>query len=184
MALDMTPEQKAIGRGNFNRAVGKLAVDDNGMTRRQFMQGLIAAGAAVPVAAAAYYGYSTIQRPVKAALIGAGDEGGVLVGEHNPAYLEFVAYSDIRPSNQRRIFEDERVTNKASPRKGFKFHYGNEAPKNIRLRTDYKDILRDPEIEAVVIAVPLHLHAKIAMEAMEAGKHVLCEKLMAWNIDL
>ena len=34
----------------------------------------------------------------------------------------------------------------------------------------------------VVIALPLHLHAKVSMEAMEAGKHVLCEKLMAWNI--
>ena len=34
----------------------------------------------------------------------------------------------------------------------------------------------------VVIALPLHLHAQVAIEAMEAGKHVLCEKLMAWNI--
>ena len=38
------------------------------------------------------------------------------------------------------------------------------------------------DIEAVVIALPLHLHAPVAMEAMRAGKHVLSEKLMAWNI--
>ena len=41
---------------------------------------------------------------MKAGLIGAGDEGGVLAGEHNPAYVQFIAYSDIRPSNQARIF--------------------------------------------------------------------------------
>ena len=37
----------------------------------------------------------------------AGDEGGVLVGEHNPEYLEFVACCDVRPTNKRRIFDGE-----------------------------------------------------------------------------
>src|SRR5688572_23217839 len=111
MALDMTPEQKAIGKENFNRVVGKLAgQDQQGITRRDFMRGLIAAGAVVPISAAAYFGYTNsafANRPVKAGLIGAGDEGGVLVGDHNPAYVEFVAYSDIRPTNQNRIFTGE-----------------------------------------------------------------------------
>ena len=34
----------------------------------------------------------------------------------------------------------------------------------------------------VVIALPLHLHAPVAIDCLQAGKHVLCEKLMAWNI--
>jgi predicted dehydrogenase len=192
MALDMSPEQKAVGKDNFNRVVGKLAEADQqappqGMTRRQFMQGMIAAGATVPVSAAAYYGYRahgfpTTMRPVKAALIGAGDEGGVLVGEHNPNFVQFIAYSDIRPSNQNRIFEDEKLTNANSPRRGFKHHYGNDARNHIHLYADYKELLRNPDIELVVIALPLHLHAQVAIEAMEAGKHVLCEKLMGWNI--
>src|SRR5439155_1078338 len=38
------------------------------------------------------------------------------------------------------------------------------------------------DIEAVVIALPLHLHAPVAIACMNAGKHVLCEKLMAWNV--
>lgn len=185
MALDMTPEQKAIGRANFQRAVGKLAeapTVGEGVTRRRFMQGLVAAGATAPVAAAAYFGYSNSAftgRPVKAALIGAGDEGGVLAGEHNPAYLEIVATSDIRPSNFReRIFKGEPNT----PRRGLNFHYGNNCKDRIPNHVDYREVLNNPDIEAVVIALPLHLHAKVAMEAMEAGKHVLCEKLMAWNI--
>src|SRR5580692_5280349 len=124
MALDMTPEQKEIGKGNFNRVVGKLADTkmpaESGLTRRRFMQGLVAAGATVPVSAAAYFGYRTHtfpnnMRPVKAGIIGVGDEGGVLVGEHNPNFVEFIAYSDIRPSNQKRIFEDEQRTNASSP---------------------------------------------------------------------
>jgi predicted dehydrogenase len=192
MALDMTPEQKAIGKDNFNRAIGQLAAADaapaRGMTRRNFMKGLVVAGAVAPVAAAAYYGYASERfgngghRAVRAGIIGTGDEGGVLVGEHNPQYLEFIAYSDIRPSNQKRIFEDERISKPASPRKGFKFHYGNDAQQHITLYEDYRQLLDNPEIEAVVIALPLNLHKQVAIEAMRKGKHVLCEKLMARNI--
>jgi predicted dehydrogenase len=189
MALDMTPEQKAIGKANFHRAVGKLAEADRqgGLTRRRFMQGLIAGGAVAPVAAAAYFGYSLSplrDRPVKAGLIGAGDEGGVLVGEHNPAFLKFIAYSDIRPSNRERIFVGEKDANGRfrSPRKGFNYHYGNNARNEIRLYENYRELLANPDIEMVVIALPLHLHAQVAIDALRAGKHVLCEKLMAWNI--
>lgn len=195
MALDMTPEQKDVGKGNFNRVVGKLAdgnaqVDDHGpqgITRRRFMQGMVAAGATVPISAAAFFGYRyhgfpTDMKPVKAALIGAGDEGGVLIGEHNPNFVKFIAYSDIRPSNQRRIFIDEKATNPNSPRRGFNFHYGSNAKNHIRLYENYHELLQNPEIDLVVIALPLHLHAEVAIEAMEQGKHVLCEKLMGWNI--
>lgn len=41
---------------------------------------------------------------------------------------------------------------------------------------DYKDILKNPAIDAVVIAVPTNFHFKLAQEALAAGKHVLCEK--------
>lgn len=175
MALDVTPEQKEIGKANFHRVVGQRYE----LNRREFMKGVLAAGAVLPVSAALYYGYQKLDgSPVKAGLIGAGDEGGVLVGEHNPAYLEFVAYSDIRPTNCRRIFEGEPT----GPRKGFNRIYGAEASKRIRFYENYRDLLEDKEIEAVVIALPLHLHAPVAIEAMRAGKHVLCEKLMAWNV--
>jgi predicted dehydrogenase len=174
MALDLTAEQQAIGKANFQRVVG-----EHGVTRRDFMKGLLAAGATLPISAAVYYGYQKLNgNPVRAGLIGAGDEGGVLVGFHNPDFLRFVAYSDIRPSNQERIFKGE----PAGPRKGFNWHYGKDAARHIKKYEDYKDLLADKDIEAVVIALPLHLHAPVAIEAMRAGKHVLCEKLMAWNV--
>ncbi len=174
MALDLTQEQKEIGKANFERMVGH-----HGLSRREFMKGMLATGSVLPVSAAVYFGYQKLQgRPVKAGLIGAGDEGGVLVGEHNPEFLQFIAVSDIRPSNQERIFKGE----PNPPRLGFEKKYGKEARQNIKLYKDYKELLADKDIEAVVIALPLHLHAPVAIDAMRAGKHVLCEKLMAWNI--
>lgn len=185
MALDLTPEQREIGKANFHRAVGQLAAEsEGGVTRRDFMKGMLATGAALPVGAAAYYGYShdkVAGRPVKAALIGAGDEGGVLAGFHNPQYLEFVAVCDVRPYNQKRIFTGD-PTYPISPRKGFNRIYGKDAAKKIKVYTDYKEILENKEIEAVVIALPLNLHAPVAIDCMKAKKHVLCEKLMAYNI--
>ena len=172
MSLYTSPEQKEAGQKAFADAV---------MNRRTFMKGFMAAaGAAAAVTPAAYFGYKALEgNPVKAGLIGGGDEGGVLVGSHQPEFLHFIAYSDIRPFNQARIFKAEPSP---SPRKGFNSFYGKDADKQIKLYPDYRQLLDDPNIEAVVIALPLHLHAPVAIEAMRKGKHVLCEKLMAWNI--
>jgi predicted dehydrogenase len=180
MALDLTPDEKLYGKANFTEVTHDL-------TRRGFMKSLVVAGGAVAVAGAAgYFGYQKLGgKPVKAALIGGGDEGGVLIGEHNPEFLEFVAVCDIRPTQMRRIFEGEGAT---SLRKGFKFHYGKDCDKpggthQIRKYRDYRKMLEnEKEVEAVVIATPLVSHAPIVIACLKAGKHVLCEKLMARTI--
>jgi predicted dehydrogenase len=180
MALDLTAEQKELGKGNANAAAGEL-------TRRGFMKSMaIGAAGLAPVAAATYYGYEAIHgKPVKAALIGTGDEGGVLMGDHDPKYLEFVALCDIRPYNRKRIIEGEPAP---SPRKGFKNIYGADRTKEVEQKHFYTDVAemltKEPELEAVVIALPLHLHAPVAIQCMKAGKHVLCEKLMARTVGL
>jgi UDP-2-acetamido-3-amino-2,3-dideoxy-glucuronate N-acetyltransferase len=50
---------------------------------------------------------------------------------------------------------------------------------HIRHTNSYKDILRDPTVEAVVIATPVKTHYRIAREALLAGKHVFVEKPLA-----
>lgn len=48
---------------------------------------------------------------------------------------------------------------------------------------DYRKILDDKSIEAVVIATPSHQHREIAVAALQAGKHVYCEAPLATTID-
>lgn len=52
-----------------------------------------------------------------------------------------------------------------------------------RLYSDYRKLLEDPEVDSVVIATPLYCHFQMAMDAMDAGKNVYCEKAMAYTIE-
>jgi predicted dehydrogenase len=190
MALDLTPEQKAAGKANFEQAAGDLAragkmntMATGGTDRRDFLKATLAAGAVVPVSAAVYFGYQSWKgnKAVKTAMIGTGDEGGVLIGDHNPEYNEFVAVCDIRPTNLKRIFDGEA----SGPRKGLNRIYGKDTAAKIRSFDNLDALLAEKDklgLEAVVVATPLNTHDVIAKKCMDAGLHVLCEKLMARDI--
>ena len=49
----------------------------------------------------------------------------------------------------------------------------------LRTTTDHREILADPEVDAVVIATPANTHCQLGCEALEAGKHIFVEKPMA-----
>jgi predicted dehydrogenase len=55
------------------------------------------------------------------------------------------------------------------------------APK--RVFADYHEMLADPELHAVVVSLPNSLHYPITLRALEAGKHVLCEKPPTLNAE-
>jgi predicted dehydrogenase len=154
----LNEQQRQIGKDNFSDALR--------LTRREMLSGL----AAIPSVTAFYWGYDRLKGdPVRAALIGAGDQGRAHIGSVNPDYIRFAAFSDIRPSNQKKA------------RVAFEAKYGVEA-RRIELVEDYHKLLNRDDIEMVIIALPLHLHAAASIEALEKGKHVLSEKLMAKTV--
>jgi len=50
---------------------------------------------------------------------------------------------------------------------------------DVRFTTDYREVLKDPEIDLVIIGTRQDLHAKLIIESLDAGKWVYCEKPMA-----
>src|SRR5512136_1077205 len=48
---------------------------------------------------------------------------------------------------------------------------------------DYHDLLAKPDIEAVAINAPPRFHEEMTLEAIKAGKHVLCEKPLAQTVE-
>src|SRR5580692_6654101 len=52
-----------------------------------------------------------------------------------------------------------------------------------RTYADYRQLLQDPSLDAVLIATPQHLHAEPFIDAMDAGKHVYIEKTMAFTVE-
>lgn len=52
-----------------------------------------------------------------------------------------------------------------------------------KVYTDYKEMLADKDIDAVIVAATNTTHAEMTMAALKAGKHVMCEKPMATHLE-
>lgn len=183
--MELSPEQVKTGKANFAETaasteleVGKNA-DGSTFTRRDFLKGAAAAGTGL---GAYYFGYKALDGdPVKVGFIGTGDEGNVLISEHPPEYMEIVAIADLRPANIERTFKGSHPV----ARRGLNATMGEANAAKVKTYKDHKELIAAKDelgLEAVVVAVPLSQHAPIVMEALNAGLHVLCEKLMAHNV--
>ncbi len=181
----LTPEQKQIGSDNYYEAVG--------VTRRDFIKGVVSTGVVSGAGLGAmYFGYGNkMSEPVRVGIIGVGDEGNVLIGGCTPDYVQVKAIADIRPSSIHRAFHGDWSSDAAlAARPGLIKQYGYASEDQARKEITVYDqsnggmeaLLNDKSIDAVIIALPLFLHAPIAIQAMQRGKHVLTEKLMAHNV--
>ena len=103
-----------------------------------------------------------MEKKLRVAIIGC---GGIANGKHMPALrtipeAEMVAFCDLI---------EERAENA-------KKAYGTE---DAKVYTDYKEMLKDSTIDVVHVCTPNRSHSFISIDALHAGKHVLCEKPMA-----
>lgn len=180
----LSAEERENGRDNYYSALSEY----DQVNRRDFIRNTMAIGGATAIGAGAmYFGYQRPIKRVRVCVIGTGDEGNVLIGAINPDYVQVTAVCDMRPSSIHRAFHGDWSSDNAKRvRKGLMDVYGwkteEEARKHVREYKDWKEAVKDPNIDGVIIATPLFLHAPIAIAAMQNGKHVLCEKLMAHNV--
>lgn len=90
--------------------------------------------------------------------------------------------ADIHAESFRIMPEEAEVIAVASPTPGNaaslakKFHIPN-------VYTDYKEMLKNPDIEMVTITAPNRLHCQMTVDIANAGKHVVCEKPLCMTLE-
>lgn len=102
------------------------------------------------------------KRKTRVGIIGV---GGIARGAHIPGYqklpdVELVAFCDIIPERAKQGVEE----------------FGAPGAKAYE---DYRELLARDDIDAVSVCTPNAVHAEITIAALDAGKHVICEKPMA-----
>jgi predicted dehydrogenase len=128
-------------------------------TRRNFI-GNVATGLAGTLATGRVLGAND---RVRIGIIGVGDRGTQLAREAIACPgTELSAFADIYT---RRLEDAAKLAPAA------------------RTYSDYRQLLDDPSLDAVLIATPQHLHAEPFIAAMDSGKHVYIEKAMAFTVE-
>ena len=101
-------------------------------------------------------------KPVKTGIIGCGSIGNVHAEQYDETPLaELRTVCDLLPDKAEAV----------------RAKFGA-----YRSCVDYRELLADPDIEAVSVCLPNDLHHPVTLAALEAGKHVLCEKPVALNL--
>jgi len=112
-------------------------------------------------------------KKINVAQIGCGRMGrGDMVNTMTEPLARVVAVCDL---DSRRLAAGKKMAEDYYTQRG-------EAGVNIKTFHDYREVLASPEIDAVVITVPDHSHALVAIEAAVAGKHVYLQKPVTYNI--
>lgn len=140
----------------------------DGLSRRDFLKGSVVTAAAIGLGTVGVFSHAKAEMigpndTINAAFIGVGAEGSMLLGKGvNVPNVKWVACCDIQPSHLKN---------------------GLNIAKGAEGYEDYHRLLERKDIQAICTAVPLALHAPLAIEALKAGKHVFSEKMMAYTIE-
>jgi predicted dehydrogenase len=138
-----------------------LTEEQRTIGRRNFLK----AAAALPAAGAFVYSAALRGGPLRVGFVGTGNEGRVLLNNADPAFINVAAVADVFPVN--RAIALQLARSKFNP--------------DAKAYADYRELLAGEKVEAIITACPLHMHFPVVMDALNAGKHVLCEKLMAYS---
>ena len=131
--------------------------------RRNFLRAIAGVPAVAALGAAAIAKGPVKGGRVRVGFIGVGGQGRALLTRTDHDFVEVKALADIRPDSL--AAADEILKKAGQPPAA---HY-----------TEFKDMLEHEDIEAIITAPPLWMHADIVTACLDAGKHVLCEKMMA-----
>ncbi len=135
-------------------------------SRREFLgktAGTVAAMAAVP-AFNPYWTSSALGAPfasqdrLRVGCIGLGGMGTGDAHDHN-RFADIIAVCDVDANHRERARNDEKI--------------GKGKAESVE---DYRRVLENKNVDVVSIVTPDHWHTKIAIEALQAGKHVFCQK--------
>jgi len=140
-----------------------LTEEQKTLGRRNFLKVVAGAPALVALGAAALTRGPIRGGPVKFALVGTGDMGRGHLRQYQKEFLDLKALCDINP--KRRAAAADLMVKQGWPKP-------NEYD-------DWQEMLQKEDLEAVQIATPLWTHHDITVGCLNAGKHVLCEKMMA-----
>ena len=136
--------------------------------RRQFLASTGLAGAGLWLGLSAKAATGPNDR-IHIGVIGAGGRGGDDTrGVMEDRGVEIVALCDI---NQQNLDQAARRVAAAA-----------NQPRNVRRYSDWRELLDQKDIDAVIVATPDHHHALASVAAMRRGKHVYCEKPLAHSV--
>jgi predicted dehydrogenase len=143
-----------------------LTPERRAIGRRNFLKALAGTPALATLSASPLQG-PLRGGPVRTGFIGVGSQGRALLGSVDPAFADVRAICDINPAALTRAAQ---VPAAAAP------------ARRIGQYAEWRDMIAKEDLEAVIVAVPLWAHADVVVSCLQAGKHVLCEKMMAWDV--
>ena len=159
-------------------------------TRRQFLRASVTLGAAlaaptlIPVSALGRDGATAPSERIRMGFIGVGGQGSghLLGGAWTYVPGGYIARDDVQVLAVCDVRQERRERAQARCNKVYADKFGQGGYREVQAYNDFRDVLARPDIDAVLIALPYHWAAPMAIMAMKAGKDVYCEKPVAITV--